>query len=255
MTSNHNPLNTTNQSSTSFNPTMLTGSQTYMKWRRDLHLIAAHHGIYTPPPQIDDYITNIDTILSSPKYKDKDDKPLLKDLLLQSVETQLEQDLKAQEKKSEDKLKAMALLILHVSPSIRSILSDYTDPYQAFQYLSTRYKMNNPHILHREIANLTLDDCSDLNDFFGTLGDKVQNLRELNHSYDDCAVQAKIMRSLTPEYDGIIREMNLVYNGPRQTWPSLEEFKERLLEEEEEIMERKVEQGSSTRDKKRKCPV
>lgn len=111
--------------------------------------------------------------------------------------------------------KALALLRLYVSDSIRSLLNEHTDPAAAYTYLKKQYKLSNHQnlqLIHKEIENLTLKNCKDLDNFFSQLDNYIVHLRNLQGSYDKNAVQAKIFRSLTPKYNEVLRMINLLYN-------------------------------------------
>jgi signal recognition particle GTPase len=129
--------------------------------------------------------------------------------------------------------RALALLQLHVSSSIRSVLMDYTDPCAAFKYLQERYgpgSVQTDLTLLVAVGGLQLKDCKDLSGFFSKLEDIVIRLQDLGHHFDDSALQDKVLQSLPSEFNETILFMYLLNNLYEQEWHVFDKLKRQLLE-------------------------
>lgn len=136
-----------------------------------------------------------------------EDKQFYQEIMLKNAEKKYEQAMDAFKQQQKKIGKALTLLRLHVSDPIRSVLNNYSELHLAFKYLTKQYRLSdyqNLQMLHKEIKALHLKDCKDLDDFFSKLEDRVIHLRELSGAYDETALQAKIFRSLTPDYNDTI---------------------------------------------------
>ncbi|KAF9696062.1 hypothetical protein EKO04_006259 [Ascochyta lentis] len=276
----------------SYKITKLTGQQNFAKWERDIKVVAQYLNVWsqidgsqmkfdrpamlpylqeafeavrrdtTSQPDLEKANTTLPPLISA------SEKDFFQVIMMKNAEKKYEFALDNYNKYQKKEGKALTLLRLHVSDAIRSLLSDYTDPGVAYQYLKKMYQLSdhqNLQLMHKEIESLTLKNCKDLDDFFSRLEDNVVHLRELKGSYDDNAVQAKIFRSLTPEFDETVRFMNLLYNRQGSTWPSLDDIKRQLQDAEVDIKRHKKDKGKDKADKSnnpkkdedkgKKCPV
>ncbi|KAH5782140.1 hypothetical protein HBI88_088490 [Parastagonospora nodorum] len=274
--SNNDPFNSSTdlgvKDLSTYKITKLVGQQNFAKWDRDVKVTAQYLSVWnhingdamiTEKPEILPYLTEAfqtvkrdtkptttngvndagqATRVNVPAMIEENDKVFYQQIMVKNAEKKYEQALDTWNQQNRKVGKALTLLRLHVADPIRSVLNNYSDPSLAYKYLVKQYKLSdyqNLQMLHKEIESLNLSQCKNLDDFFSNLEDRVIHLRELSGSYDNTALQAKIFRSLTPEYNETLRFMNLLYNRQNNTWPELDDIKRQLQDAEIEFGRKK----------------
>lgn len=213
---------TTIKELTSFKITKLVGQLNFAKWERDLKVVAQYLDLW-------DYITNKATVLTKPSITahlegafqhvikqcstktepavDKEGKKIgenrveghvpvehrafYQTLQVKQAEKRYDMEMAEYNKQELRINKALTLLRLHVSDSIRAVLNSYSEPTRAFKYLEGQYRLSNYQILqttHRNLEQLNLKMCKDLNDFFSRLEEYIIKLKEVGGSYDSLVI-------------------------------------------------------------------
>lgn len=241
----------------------LTGQVNYLRFKRDFQIVAMTKGVWDviegtepilPKPNRDDYfkITRRSSRLtatgqsdpSTSKEKAKDEKEGADDTADPLLSIKIQEyrlDLDEYTRNQKNVRHANALIAFWVDSSIRGNLVTCATPKEAWDWLEEQYKMQPERTLHislNQIERLHLEKCTSVQHFINELEGLRLDIEQSGGTYSNEQMIAKILRSLTSDYDDFLNQYYFLQDVPGVSTFKLKDVTARLLTHESKLQEK-----------------